>query len=346
MSAEDCSSGQMIDGHLSILKDISVVIQGDIRPGTDDCIASVRQILPQAEVILSTFENETIPKDFDGRVVRIKDPGAQPPVTCSANAPATNVNRQIATTSAGLAAATKPFSLKIRSDALLLTDKMFRIWNTVTRVDSDTNRLIVPSFFTRNPAGISGYLFHASDWIMFGPTTRMQAYWDIPFVSDEATNWFSTRQHRILSTPTARRMRYRFTPEQHLTIHFAKQLGYRTPEFVNDRSAALIKECERFYAKEMIIATPQELGVTLPKYSAMTTRTFQWLDNTLFEDWLRMYRRHAPEKSFEVPGLHRSRTQMLARQAALLPLFATRHLLSASALYANRRRRLRAERDA
>lgn len=344
MESNSHTSRSHANGILASPKDISVIIQGDIRYDTEACIASVKRFLPQAELILSTYEGEKIPEGFTGRVVRVHDPGTQVPVTRNLKAPASNINRQIATSRAGLAIATRPFSLKLRSDALLVSDQMFIVWNAVARADPGASRLIVPSFFSRNPLGISGYLFHASDWIMFGRSERMRSYWDIPFVSNTATTWFDDHRHRLLSTPTARRMRSRFTPEQHLTISFAQSLGYKTPIFFNDRSFALIRECERFYAQEMVIASPNDLGVALPKYTALTRRPFQWVDNILFEDWYRMYRRHVSSSPFGIRELRRNWAQLMMRRAVFLPLFATRHILSASALYALWRRRLKAKR--
>ena len=58
--------------------DISIVVQGSVenREETIKCLNSIRKILPQAEIILSTWEDSDIVNlDYD-KLVLNKDPGA------------------------------------------------------------------------------------------------------------------------------------------------------------------------------------------------------------------------------------------------------------------------------
>lgn len=328
-------------------QDISVIIQGDIRDGTSACLASVGRYLPGAEVILATYEDAEPPADFAGRLIRVPDPGDQPPFTRNPRAVRSNMNRQIATTCAGLGAASRPLALKLRSDALLTSDAMLRIFAEARAADPARSRLIVPSFFTRNPRGVSGYLFHASDWFMFGETGRLRSFWGAGFVPEAHVSWYDSHRHAMLSTPTARRFRARYTPEQHLSIAFARREGYPVPEYVNDRSGRLVTECERFYAREFLIATPAELGCILPKYETVCRARFQQIDCTLYADWLAMCARHAPELAQGLPALPApGPAARLRRRLGLWPVQLMRHAISAGALWSIRRRRLRAERRA
>ncbi len=327
--------------------EISVIIQGDIRAQTADCVASVGKYLPGAEVIFATYEDAEPPAGFTGRLIRVADPGDQPPFTRNSRAVRSNMNRQIATTRAGLEAATRPYVLKLRSDAILVSDAMPRLFAEAQAADPDRARLIVPSFFTRNPRGVSGYLFHASDWFMFGEAARVRAFWETDFFPETHITWFDTRRHAIWSTPTARRFRARYTPEQHLSTGFARRLGYRVPDYVNDRSAGLLAECERFYAREFLIASPAELGCLLPKYENLCRSRFQKIDCTLYEDWLAMCAAYAPALAGGLESLPAApRGARLRRRLALLPVQALRHVISGGALWSIRRRRLRAERQA
>lgn len=327
--------------------DISVIIQGDIREGTAACLASVGEYLPAAEVILATYENAEPPAGFHGRLIRVADPGDQPPFTRNPRAVRSNMNRQIATTCAGLAAASRPLALKLRSDARLTSDALPRLFAEARAADPARSRLIVPSFFTRNPRGVSGYLFHASDWFMFGETAQLRRFWGAGFVPEAHVSWFDSHRHAMLSTPTARRFRSRYTPEQHLSIAFARQQGYRVPDYVNDRAGGLVGECERFYAREFLIATPAELGCILPKYETVCRSRFQQIDCTLYADWIAMCARHAPEIARGLPSLPAPGPLALAcRRLGLWPVQLLRHAISAGALWSIRRRRLRAERRA
>src|SRR5258708_318244 len=108
--------------------DFSIVVQGPIHssPGckgerdiTIRCLTSIRTFLPGAEIVLSTWQGEnTEGLDYDV-LVKSEDPGAvaftkaQPPIGFN------NINRQIVSTQAGLAAATCTFALKFRGDLFL-----------------------------------------------------------------------------------------------------------------------------------------------------------------------------------------------------------------------------------
>lgn len=312
--------------------DISIIIQGDIREESPLCLSRARAIFPEAEIIFATYEGSEIPSDFECKTLMIPDPGDQDPATRNPKAPRTNTNRQIATTQAGLAAATRPFALKLRSDVLLQSDQILRLWEKVHRADPTHARLVVPSFFTRNPNGISGYLFHISDWVMFGETGLLRKFWARAPVSAEDLAWFDHARHHWSATPTARRFRARYTAEQHLSIGYAQALGFRVPQFVNETSAALRQDCERFYARHFVIAAPEELGCTLPKYTEATNRLYQQLDNTLYIDWLSMVARHAPDCATALLDMRHAAKALRKRRITLWIIRHLRHALSAGAL--------------
>ena len=105
--------------------EISVVIQGPLLPdqveGAARCVASVRSMLPGAEVILSTWEGE----DASGfaspvRVVQSPDPGA----FLVRHERPNNLNRLQVSTWAGLQHVSRRYCLKFRTD-LALADRRF-----------------------------------------------------------------------------------------------------------------------------------------------------------------------------------------------------------------------------
>ena len=97
-------------------KDISIVIQGAINPTeTPKCISSIRHNLPEAEIILSTWEgSDTSNLDYD-KLVLNQDPGA----TSITKKIKNNMNRQLLSTQNGLKIAEKKYVLKLRSDLIL-----------------------------------------------------------------------------------------------------------------------------------------------------------------------------------------------------------------------------------
>jgi tetratricopeptide (TPR) repeat protein len=109
--------------------DVSVVIQGPWHPTqTRQSVESVIRVLPGAEIIVSCWKDD--PVDLTGltgvRLLLNDDPGAvdlrgvlTPDVERRSNIVLSNFNRQIVSTRNGLAAATRPYALKLRSDMTL-----------------------------------------------------------------------------------------------------------------------------------------------------------------------------------------------------------------------------------
>jgi hypothetical protein len=280
----------MIEPH-----DITVVVQGDVRADTELSLSSVRAVLPGATLVVSTFHAEALGDlaSLADQVVLSHDPGPQVHYTRSRFATQNNLNRQIVSTRAGLAAVRTPYALKLRSDAILSSNAFVRTFAAV-RAAASAPRILACSHFTRHPDGISGYLFHVSDWFMFAETARLRAFWDVAPMSDDDASWFDAHPHAPGSTAAARRFRARYAPEQHLTIAYARRLGYAVPAYLNERTPHLVSEYRRFIATEVIIDTPDALGFELPKYRHVAASLYQAIDCVSPTDWLGHFR-SAPE---------------------------------------------------
>ena len=98
-------------------KDISIVVQGAIDIElTTLCLKSIRKILPNSQIILSTWQGSNI-NDLDYDVlIENKDPGC---TVCSKQNGKNNINRQIVSTISALKAVKTKYVLKLRSDMIL-----------------------------------------------------------------------------------------------------------------------------------------------------------------------------------------------------------------------------------
>jgi hypothetical protein len=159
--------------------DISVVVQGAVGPYTPKCLASLRRHLPNAEVILSTWEgSDTTDLDFDTLVLSI-DPGALAHDGPFLN----NVNRQLASTRAGLSRATRRYVLKMRTDFYLKHAGFLRYFGRFPAVDRAhalfSERAITDTCFTRRfaPFTLLPTPFHVSDFWLFGLTNDLCMYY-------------------------------------------------------------------------------------------------------------------------------------------------------------------------
>lgn len=260
---------------------ISVVIQGAVGPITRHTILSIRQFLPGAEIILSTWEQSDLGELQADRVVLSRDPGGLPGIKKRLPEP-NNVNRQIVSTAAGLARATRPYAVKIRADAYLIHAGFLNF--------DVAERIAVCSFFTLDPTMFEHVPYHISDWFQFGPTALLQQYWDVPPMSVEDATWYDTHPHRAGSSYLDRTFRCRLPVEQYLATHYAARFGYALPTFHNDTRDEVLRDHWHFVKERVIILDPDQIGLQFDKYERLMSSGFQHLNCLTHRDWQALHR--------------------------------------------------------
>ena len=126
--------------------EITVVVQGAVDPVcTTKCLSSVRKHLPNAEIILSTWEGTDVSDlDYD-EVILNGDPGSFMMSGFEKN----NVRRQIYSTIKGIKQARRRYVLKIRSDIKLKNANFLKYFNRFNDYDQRWHflqgRIIIPS---------------------------------------------------------------------------------------------------------------------------------------------------------------------------------------------------------
>ena len=182
-------------------KDISVVVQGKIEPKyIGKCLKSIRKHLPEARIILSTWENEPVHNlDFDLLVIN-KDPGA---FVFTIDGKYQNLNRQIVSTLNGIKKTSRKYVLKLRSDMLIRGTKFLSYFAKYQKRNKYCNilqeRVLINSLYTRKPFSKNvPFLFHPSDWVMFGLKEDLLNIWDIPLAPEPQTSVYF-KNHSNLS---------------------------------------------------------------------------------------------------------------------------------------------------
>jgi len=182
---------------------VSVVVQGPVgAPGdqqqawTRAALRSVRRVLPDAELVLSTWEGSDV-RELDRDVLVLsKDPGPTPPrdPTHVVN----NVNRQIVSTRAGLETASGSVAWKLRTDMELLHADALRYlgaWPArATQARVLTERILVPPYYGFNPLRVyRRFPYMVSDWAQLGLRADLLDVWCAPRF-DVAYEWLLGRR--------------------------------------------------------------------------------------------------------------------------------------------------------
>lgn len=197
--------------------EISVVIQGPLllgrAEGIERCLASVRSVLPAAEIIVSTWQGEDAAAIAPGAlVVQSPDPGC---FVLASGLPI-NLNRLQRSTLAGLRRAGRRYSLKLRSD-LALADRRFLV-SAPARPGSLFERpLTMSNLYLRDPEKFT-LLFHFSDIAQFGLTRDLLSFWDGGLFAEDVLLFPP-------ESPGGARDRLRLFPEQAATLRWLARSG-------------------------------------------------------------------------------------------------------------------------
>lgn len=210
-------------------KDISVVVQGAIHNKyTKKSLHSIRKVLPGAEIILSTWEGADV-SDLDYDIILFnKDPGAY---VFDCNGRVQNQNRQIVSTKNGIVAAHRKYVLKIRSDMKIKGTKFLCFFDKYKDYNNEfkilKKRVLINSLFTRFSEKIwwndKPYLFHTSDWMMFGLKDDLLNIWDIPLAPEPQTSQYFKNHPEITHTDGCYSQ---YHAEQYIWLSFLRKNGF------------------------------------------------------------------------------------------------------------------------
>ena len=247
--------------------DISVVIQGAIdKSFTTKCIQSVREKLPNSEIVLSTWEDSDV-KGLDADVIVYShDPGGM-----RDGKKIDNVNRQIVSTFAGISNAKRKYVLKIRSDVELLSNSFLDYWDKYSLREKSyiffRHKIIVSTLFCKRCLDQKTAIpvpFHLSDWFQFGYIEDIKKLWDVDLV-DYSKYWkvnINDVSLKIAGTWEANN----YVPESYVffsSLH--KSFSNIRYDGLDDYNSENIMFSENIFLNNIIMANPLDLGFVINK---------------------------------------------------------------------------------
>ncbi|USD65161.1 WavE lipopolysaccharide synthesis family protein [Vibrio sp. SCSIO 43136] len=256
------------------LENITVVIQGptgvmDGRDIASDATVracqSVRQWLPGAKIIVSTWEGQPVENlDYD-QLVLSSDPGA---VFSGYNDDGSvrmdSHNRQTVSTLAGLQAVQTQYAVKLRSDSELQSAQFVALQNqyqTQSPAIKLKERMVMSSRFFKSYHQSLPVLYHISDFFQFGTTEDLINFWcGYSFESFES----KPEQYGVQATPESANTIH---TEQALGLRWLSHIGY-DPKPLAHRLDVTNSEFQRwlkFTATELVILDLEDIELTLPQ---------------------------------------------------------------------------------
>jgi len=310
-------------------EDISVVIQGPVQNykgrnqeegSTSRCLLSIRQHLPGATIILSTWEDQDLSGlDFDQLVVS-EDPGSNDDGFCPQN-----YNRQILSTKAGLKQVKTHYAMKMRGDNFLTGDEFKYVQQRYKAADKTDQifkeKVVINSNLFRRFSRCQEVILFPSDFFYFGLTTDLKKIWDQPFFLDQpdADYFISRKQDFSHLSP--------LEAEQVYCVLWMRTLTDKSPMMAHrfDHTKQAIVFWHRFVASNLIVFEPGNIGLGLRK-SSLRNRTRP--NEFTSWDWLSLYRKYC-DQTVKV-GWPKNRLRIEAKRRLTHPLGRLWHKLSAA----------------
>ena len=273
---------------------ISVVVQGPVQNTQDRthheegitkrCLLSIRQWLPGARIILSTWANQDLSElEYDELVIS-DDPGQNQDGFCPAN-----YYRQVVSTKSGLARVTTPYALKLRSDNFLIGNEFVALQQQFKTSQPDdqlfSEKVVVNANLFRKSSHGRPVIMSPSDFFYYGRTEDLNKIWQQP-------NFLAQPFSQALLARTKQQQgKYALEAEQTYCQIWLRNLTEQAPLMGHrfDNTPEDLAFWQRFLASNMIIAEPEYMGLGLRKISK---RAFKRANEFSHLDWLALYKQH------------------------------------------------------
>ena len=270
-------------------KDISVVIQGQITAATAECINSVRNILPNAEIIVSTWEGSDISGLNCDKIITSPDPGSDGLIRRYPFKQINNTNREITSSFAGANAATRKYCLKIRSDMKIISDKFLKYYNSYSQYIAP-DAIVERRIMVEGTTTIQNLSWAIGDWWYLGTTCDIRRLFDITPYPSETKPYFEMRKN-LNKKPMGGDLVCRFLPEQYIISRFIKE---HAPIEISSKVniSHVYDGCDNDFYKEflagnMLCLEFSESDIILPKTNNIDN-VWSIAHNLVFNSWLEL----------------------------------------------------------
>lgn len=299
-----------------ITDEISVVVQGPIYPNlTERNLLSIRNFLPNAEIILSTWHGSNVYGLNYDKLILNDDPGG---FTHKCNQLKTNnINRLIVSSRNGIAAAKNKYVLKIRSDFILKGSSFLKFFDRYDLVEPDfvifKHKLLACSYFSRNPRKIN-LMFHPSDIAFFGLKDDLFNLFDIDLMS-KSDEFYIKKDGK---------WDRKYAPEQYIFISFLlknkKKISCNNQIFLNEEQ---IFQTERYFASNFVFLDWKLFNLK-PPIKFYNYQKLDYFSCITHVEWKKLYYKYLvlnPNK-FAGINIERVRLNIILIGYKLLKIFA------------------------
>ena len=294
-------------------EDISVIVQGAInKEETPKCLKSVRKFLPNAEIILSTWEGSDV-SALDGLydiLLLNKDPGAAYYYKNENGSKLNNLNRQLFSTQEGLKKASRTYAMKIRSDIILNSDAFLKYFDCYPKRDekyslfkhkiltsSICSRFVYNDYVIGNRIPEIKMAFHISDWWLLGLKEDIDLYFSAPLVKEpNFSDYYKREENKDKFNPYIflEECYLQYAPEQYFAVKcFERNFDDIKIEHAGDITDEKFEQYRKYIINNFIFTEFCESGIYFKKH---LMSSYPWLSSTYFD----LYNRFRQQYEYKV----------------------------------------------
>jgi hypothetical protein len=278
-------------------KDVSVVVQGPVDFSTiETVLQSIRNCLPEAEIILSTWEGvdySSIPKNLYDILVTSEDPGGF--ALYRTKKTLHNIDRQIRSTFEGIKKASRQCTLKTRTDIVLTHNRFLTYFERYPQYEDEykvvRSRMLVNA--SGSPDPIWSYPLHPGDFFLFGYTSDLYRYFSAGLYPESYKDY----EHNLDSSLAkcckqidGELLRNRYPAEMYMFMQFIK------PQFPDIEKIALysfsassISLSYHLLVNNFVMLSEQQSGIKSLKYPNFERKHYLRVFTNL--KWQKFYQR-------------------------------------------------------
>ena len=270
-------------------RDISVVVSGTVYPKmTEQCLNSIKRLMPEAEIIFSTWHGVDISNLTADRIIFNDDPGNIKVYDHDGRIITNNFNRQIIATKQGILAASRKYVLKLRSETVIKKKLPFALLEKYHHYGDEHKWHILRERIIcvkpgREHAG-KRYTLAMCDWWFFGRREDVLSLWDIPLLNKQTFFW--GRQKGGLCSYDEN-----LHEENYLMCYFLNK--YIKFDYFNDELPVLKNIYVKALAYNFIVVNTKMFGCESLKYPYALSEEM-YLSHYVYgyADWLKLYKQY------------------------------------------------------
>lgn len=277
-------------------EEISVVVQGPIYQSTIAkeqytrmCCDSIKKVMPNCELILSTWEGSNVDGIKYDKIIFSKDPGGIEMILYGKNK-MNNTNRMVLSTKKGIDACTRKYCLKMRSDMFIKSNKFLKAFEKYPDTeDSFLKHRILSLSANYWKRAKNNFIFTISDWFQFGYKEDIEKLW---CHSIQNLDELVSRDGKLYFEDN-------LVAEAYIYVNFLLKNEKYSRFLKNDSGAiSLTEENIEVYkttlAKYFIIYTGKELKLNSYKLKNMNyvRRDFARASCFTHYDWIKLYNKY------------------------------------------------------